>query len=173
MFAFPFFIVWLWNRIRQHEIHWKIFQDSFINWISALMMFGKLLNYYFLKLRQTCSSVFLNYLSTISGFCDLQWRKLLTGMNWLKEQGSRLRLISTLSPASSRTAARFSSSNTCHCRDEQSSRRWSSAKSRRRRWSKYGTSRARVGLSSCLWCTVKKYSQNMKDGLGLLAKSGR
>lgn len=48
-------------------------------------------------------------------------------MNWLKEQGSRLRLISTLSPASSRTAARFSSSNTCHWRDEQSSSMWSSA----------------------------------------------
>lgn len=61
---------------------------------------------------------------------DLQWRKLLTGMNWLKEQGSRLRLISTLSPANSRTATRFSSSNTCHCRDEQSNRRWSSAESR-------------------------------------------
>lgn len=62
-----------------------------------------------------------------TGISDLQWRKLSTGMNWLKEQGSRLRLISTLSPASSRTAARFSSSNTCHWRDEQSSSMWSSA----------------------------------------------
>lgn len=89
---------------------------------------------------------------------DLQWRKLWTGMNWLKEQGSKLRLISTLSPASSRTAARFSSTKTCHCRAEQSSRRWSSAE----RWRACGkhADRRKTGgkegrQSLCLFLLVR------------------
>lgn len=55
------------------------------------------------------------------GWAYLQCRKLLTGMYWLKVAASRLRLISVFSPATSRTDALFSSSNTCHCFDAHNS----------------------------------------------------
>lgn len=126
-------------------------------------------------------SQFKKYFSRKCRISDLQWRKLSTGMNWLKEQGSRLRLISTLSPASSRTAARFSSSNTCHCRDEQSNKRWSSAESRRERgvkiWHEELQRRNRFKVrreeKRREEKRVKINSQNMNEGLGLMAKSGR
>lgn len=50
-----------------------------------------------------------------------QWIKSGTGLCWLKDAASRFIQISTLSPAMIRTAALFSSSNVCLCKDAHSS----------------------------------------------------
>lgn len=54
-----------------------------------------------------------------------------TGLCWLKDAASRFIQISTLSPAMIRTAALFSSSNVCLCKDAHSSNMKSS---RRKQW---------------------------------------
>lgn len=51
-----------------------------------------------------------------------------TGLYWLKEAASRLMQISTLSPAMTRTAALFSSSKICHCKEAHRSSMKSSGK---------------------------------------------
>lgn len=51
-----------------------------------------------------------------------------TGLYWLKEAASRLMQISTLSPAVIRTAALFSSSKICHCKEAHRSSMKSSGK---------------------------------------------
>lgn len=58
----------------------------------------------------------------------LQWMKSGTGLYWLKEAASRLMQISTLSPAMIRTAALFSSSKICHCKEAHRSSMKSSGK---------------------------------------------
>lgn len=50
-----------------------------------------------------------------------QWMKSGTGLCWLNDAASRFMQISTLSPAMIRTAALFSSSNVCLCKDAHSS----------------------------------------------------
>lgn len=63
----------------------------------------------------------------------LQWMKSGTGLWTLNDAASRSRQISTLSPAIRRTAALFSSSNTCLCSDAHSSSMKSSTSERQRR----------------------------------------
>lgn len=60
-----------------------------------------------------------------------QWMKSGTGLCWLKDAASRFMQISTLSPAMIRTAALFSSSNVCLCKDAHSSNMKSSS---RKQW---------------------------------------
>ena len=58
----------------------------------------------------------------------LQWMKSGTGLCWLNEAASRFMQISTLSPAMIRTAALFSSSKICRCREAHRSSMKSSGK---------------------------------------------
>lgn len=60
--------------------------------------------------------------------CYLQWMKSGTGLCWLNEAASRFMQISTLSPAMMRTAALFSSSKICRCKEAHRSSMKSSVK---------------------------------------------
>lgn len=61
----------------------------------------------------------------------LQWMKSGTGLCWLKEAASRFMQISTLSPAMIRTAALFSSSKICLCKEAHRSSMKSSGRTER------------------------------------------